>query len=91
VEDTIIESAKKAQFLAKAEKDSGDPESAILDPNVEAVIIVMPTNTHAHYIKLSAKNKRAIFCEKPVALNLFETEEALKVVEEMNVPFQIGF
>lgn len=91
VADPILESAKKAQVLAKAEKVSDDPESAILDPNVEAVIIVTPTNTHAHYIKLSAKNKKAIFCEKPVALDLLETEEAMKIVEEMNVPFQIGF
>ncbi|MGB9857328.1 MAG: inositol 2-dehydrogenase [Dictyoglomaceae bacterium] len=91
VADPILESAKKAQILAKAEKVSDDPESAILDPNVEAVIIVTPTNTHAHYIKLSAKNKRAIFCEKPVALELPETEDAIKIVEEMNVPFQIGF
>jgi myo-inositol 2-dehydrogenase/D-chiro-inositol 1-dehydrogenase len=91
VADPILESAKKAQILAKAEKVSDDPESAILDPNVEAVIIVTPTNTHAHYIKLSAKNKKAIFCEKPVALELPETEDAIKIVEEMNVPFQIGF
>jgi len=91
VADPILESAKKAQILAKAEKISDDPESAILDPNVEAVIIVTPTNTHAHYIKLSAKNKKAIFCEKPVALELLETEDAIKIVKEMNVPFQIGF
>ncbi len=91
VADPILEYAKMSQILAKAERISDDAESAILDPNVEAVIIVTPTNTHAHYIKLSAKNKRAIFCEKPIALELSETEEAVKIVEEMNVPFQIGF
>ncbi|MCX7846347.1 MAG: inositol 2-dehydrogenase [Dictyoglomaceae bacterium] len=91
VADPVLESAEKAQFFAKAEKITDDPESAILDPNVEAVIIVTPTNTHAHYIKLSAKHKKAIFCEKPVALGLLETKEAMKIVEEMNVPFQIGF
>ncbi len=91
VADPILEYAKRAQVFAKAERASDDPESAILEPNVEAVIIVTPTNTHAHYIKLSAKNKRAIFCEKPIALDLQETEEAVKIVEEMNVPFQIGF
>lgn len=91
VADPVLDAAKKAQVLTRAEKVTDDPESAILDSNVEAVIIVTPTNTHAHYIKLSAKSKRAIFCEKPVAIDLKETEEAMKLVEDMNVPFQIGF
>lgn len=91
VADPVLDAAKRAQIVAKAEKVTDDPESAILDSNVEAVIIVTPTNTHSHYIKLSAKNKRAIFCEKPVAIDLTETKEAMKMVEEMNVPFQIGF
>lgn len=91
VADPLLDAAKKAQVLTRAEKITDDPESAILDSNVEAVIIVTPTNTHAHYIKLSAKSKRAIFCEKPVAIDLKETEEAMKLVEDMNVPFQIGF
>lgn len=91
VADPILDAAKKAQVLTRAERVTDDPESAILDSNVEAVIIVTPTNTHAHYIKLSAKSKRAIFCEKPVAIDLKETEEAMKLVEDMNVPFQIGF
>lgn len=91
VADPILDAAKKAQVLTRAERVTDDPESAILDSNVEAVIIVTPTNTHAHYIKLSAKNKRAIFCEKPVAIDLVETEDAMRLVEEMNVPFQIGF
>lgn len=91
VADPILEFAKKAQFLAKAEKVTDDPESAILDSNVEAVIIATPTNTHVHYIELSAKNKKAIFCEKPVALGLSETNSVIKIVKDMNVPFQIGF
>lgn len=91
VADPVLDAAKKAQVLTRAERVTDDPESAILDSNVEAVIIVTPTNTHAHYIKLSAKNKRAIFCEKPVAIDLAETEDAMRLVEEMNVPFQIGF
>lgn len=34
---------------------------------------------------------RTIFCEKPIVLELLETEEAVKIVEEMKIPFQKVF
>lgn len=61
------------------------------DPEVDAIFICTPTNTHVHLIKEIAKSGKHIFCEKPVSFNLDETVKALKVVREENVKFQIGF
>jgi myo-inositol 2-dehydrogenase / D-chiro-inositol 1-dehydrogenase len=87
-----FESARAAaQTMTRAEKTYAEPEEAIADPNVDAVIIVTPTNTHADLIELAANSGKAIFCEKPVALGLERTQQALEVVKAKGVPFQIGF
>jgi myo-inositol 2-dehydrogenase/D-chiro-inositol 1-dehydrogenase len=58
---------------------------------VDAIIICTPTDSHAQLIEEGARAHKAVFCEKPVALDLQRTRQALRVVEESGVPFQIGF
>jgi myo-inositol 2-dehydrogenase/D-chiro-inositol 1-dehydrogenase len=58
---------------------------------VEAVVIVTPTATHADLIEAAARAGKAIFCEKPIALDVATTERALATVERAGVPLQIGF
>jgi myo-inositol 2-dehydrogenase/D-chiro-inositol 1-dehydrogenase len=77
-----------ARFGARA---VGDPREALEDREVEAVVIVTPTGTHAELIEAAARARRAIFCEKPIALDVASTERALAVVAECAVPLQIGF
>jgi myo-inositol 2-dehydrogenase / D-chiro-inositol 1-dehydrogenase len=68
-----------------------DPLEAIADREVEAVVIVTPTGMHAGQIEAAAQARKAIFCEKPIALEVASTEHALAVVKECGVPLQIGF
>ena len=68
-----------------------DPHDAIADPSVQAVVIVTPTATHAELIAAAAQAGKAIFCEKPVALDVPSTERALEMVRQTGVPLQIGF
>ncbi len=91
VGDPFLENAEKAVALTRAEKAYTDAEAAIHHPGVDAVVIVTPTNTHADLIEVAARAGKAIFCEKPVALELNRTVRALEVVTQNNVPFQIGF
>ena len=91
IADPIQAAREKAQATTRAEKSYAEPEAAIADANVDAVIIVTPTGTHADLIEQAAHAGKAIFCEKPVALELARTIQALEVVRAKNVPFQIGF
>ena len=91
VADPDEESARKGAFLARADRLYGDPLEALEDPQVEAVVIATPTPTHAELVREAAKRRKAIFCEKPVALDLRSTEDALTAVRHYGVPFQIGF
>src|SRR5436190_583997 len=68
-----------------------EPQAAIDDRSIQAVVIVTPTATHAALIEAAARAGKAIFCEKPVALAVPSTERALAVVQECGVPLQIGF
>ena len=59
--------------------------------DVDAVAICTSTDTHADLIVAAAQAGKAIFCEKPVSLDLVEVDRALAAVGAAGVPFQIGF
>ncbi len=89
VMDANPEAAQKAAFGGAATFTEAD--GLLEHPGVDAVLIASPTTLHAEQIRAAARAGKAIFCEKPVALNLPETRAALEVVKETGVPFQIGF
>jgi scyllo-inositol 2-dehydrogenase (NAD+) len=60
-------------------------------PHLDAVVIATPTNTHPELVIAAAQAGRAIFCEKPLALTLKETQAALDAVARAQVPLQVGF
>ena len=91
VADPHAEARAAAKALTRAEFDFVNPEDAITAPGVDVVLIVTPTPTHAPLIEAAARAGKAIFCEKPVALDLARTKAALEVVRQAGVPFQIGF
>lgn len=81
-----------AQALAeKYQAKVQSTEEAMQDPNVHGVLIASATDTHADLIELAAKNKKVVFCEKPVHLDLERVKACLKSVKEHNVPLFIGF
>lgn len=92
VADPIPGAAEKlANELGLHIKTYTEPLEMMQDPNVDAVIIASPARTHASNVIAAAKNGKAIFCEKPMAITLEEADEVLQVVKEMKVPLQVGF
>ncbi len=89
--DPRIESAEAVRPLVRAKDVTPSPEEAVNRKDVDAVIICTPTDTHAALIEAAAETGKAVFCEKPVALDLTRTQQALATVAEKGVPFQIGF
>ncbi len=91
VADVNLTAAEHAKNLARAEVATTDFEAAMQRTDVDAVVIVTPTNTHASLIQMAAKAGKAIWCEKPIALTIEETLETINVVNAAKVPCQIGF
>lgn len=54
------------------------------------VDICLPTDLHAAHIQMAARAGKHIFCEKPLALNVKEAEEAVAEAERNNVFLQVG-
>jgi myo-inositol 2-dehydrogenase/D-chiro-inositol 1-dehydrogenase len=70
---------------------AGELDELLGAADVDAVAICTSTDTHAELIVAAAQAGKAIFCEKPVSLDLAEVDRALAAVEAAGVPFQIGF
>jgi len=66
-------------------------ESFLADPQVDAVVIATPTDTHAELIVKSATANKQIFCEKPISLDIATTVDAIRACERAGVILQIGF
>lgn len=61
------------------------------NPDIDAVFICSTTDTHVPLIKQAAQANKHIFCEKPVSMDISQTEEALGAVTAAGVKLQIGF
>ena len=91
VADPNGEAAERGKVLASAEIALTDIEKAISHPGVDAVVIVTPTETHARLIEIAVEAGKAVFSEKPIALDLAETSRVVRLAQEKGASVQIGF
>lgn len=59
--------------------------------DADAVAICTSTPTHVDLMIAAAESGKAIFCEKPVSLDLAEVDRGLAAVSAAGVPLHIGF
>ncbi|MBY8879972.1 Gfo/Idh/MocA family protein [Actinacidiphila acidipaludis] len=64
---------------------------ALLDTDLDGVVIAAPTAFHAELILAARKAGLPTFCEKPVAGTLAETDAVLGALDGTEVPLQVGF
>ncbi len=68
-----------------------DHRALLAQEDIQAVVIASPTSTHRQVIIQAAQAGKDIFCEKPIALTLEDTDAALEAVEKAGVKLQLGF
>ena len=68
-----------------------EAEELVLDPNVDAVVIVAPTRTHKDLVLLCARAGKPAFCEKPAALSLADALAMKAAAEQTGAFLQMGF
>ncbi|MGR2740739.1 inositol 2-dehydrogenase [Billgrantia sp. Q4P2] len=66
-------------------------DAIFADGDIDAVLIASSTPTHADYLEQAARAGKAILCEKPIALDLARTRDALQVLEANPVTCALGF
>lgn len=75
----------KAMEFAKefnAEKYYGSYEALARDPGVDIIYVASPHAFHKEHAMLCLKNKKAVLCEKALALNLREVKEMIDCATE---------
>lgn len=70
---------------------TNDSDELLANPDIDAVFICSSTDTHVPLIKRAAQHGKHIFCEKPVSMDIRQTEEALEEVRKAGVQLQVGF
>jgi scyllo-inositol 2-dehydrogenase (NAD+) len=80
-------------FAAKigARTWSADYHDILQNKEIEAVFIISPTGTHAEIIMAGAAAGKAMFCEKPIALTLRETDDIIAALNQNSAMLQVGF
>ena len=69
----------------------GTIEEIFAAAEVDAVAICSPTDTHADLIERAARSGKAIFCEKPIDLDVKRVRACLDVVKQTGATLMVGF
>jgi myo-inositol 2-dehydrogenase/D-chiro-inositol 1-dehydrogenase len=89
----IVADAFAAQADAVAASCGGEPIPSVdeLLEQVDAVVICTPADMHVDLIERAVRAGVPALCEKPLAMSLSEADRALAVVDDCDVPVQVGF
>lgn len=81
------------QFIASHPTVKGYPDyhDLLADGDIDAVVIASSTSMHAIMAKEAIEAGKAIFCEKPVSMDIKETIEVQQLLKAKPVFFQLGF
>lgn len=86
----VVEAAA-AELAASCGAKVSTVEQALADPKVGAVIIASSTDTHAELVTASARAGKAIFCEKPLDLDIQTARASVEEVARQGVVLCVGF
>jgi len=68
-----------------------NPSIAYNDKSVKGIFIATSTTTHIKFILESVKNKKSVFCEKPLDLNIKKINACKKKIQKYKPKIQLGF
>jgi myo-inositol 2-dehydrogenase/D-chiro-inositol 1-dehydrogenase len=91
VSDLVPSAAQAVAAKFHVPTVAADYCAIINHPDLEAVLICTPTDTHADIVIAAARAGKHIFCEKPIALDLKHADAVLEAIGQAGVKFQLGF
>lgn len=91
ISDVFEQELNKVANQFNIGKVDTDYKKIVNDPDVDAVVICSPTDTHTEIIKEAALAGKHIFCEKPIDLTIEKINAAIDLVKKSGVKFLVGF
>lgn len=93
VEQVLVAShdVDRAREVAEAVGGQGGTVEAILDAELDALVISSVTAEHPEHVAAGAQRGLPMLCEKPISIDLADTEATIDVVRQAGVELQIAF
>lgn len=91
ISDAVIANAERAATQFRIPSYCEDYHEILNNPDIDAVLVCSPTNTHAQITIEAANAGKHVFCEKPVDLSIAKILEAKAAAEKAGIKLQIGF
>ncbi len=88
--DISKERLNKIKELYPSIKTTTDYKEIIANPEVNAVCIASPTDTHYKITKEALLNGKHVLCEKPLTLRFQECEELKELAQKKNLVLMVG-
>jgi predicted dehydrogenase len=89
--DRDLETATAAAASLGIARASGDWREAIADPAIDMVAIATPNNLHAPIAIAALAAGKAVYCEKPLATTIAESEAMTAAAAATGLPTAVGF
>ena len=90
----VADTAKSALEKAKAmgvKNTYTDYTELLKNPQIDAVIIALPTHLHLKCARQAAEAKKDIFLEKTIAVTVEEAKEVISAVQRSSVKLMLGY
>lgn len=90
----VADTAKPALEHAKVlgvKKTYTDYNEMFKDPQVDAVLISLPTHLHLKCASAAAEAKKDIFLEKPITVTVEEAKQVIAAAERNSVKLMVGY
>ncbi len=93
VEHVVVYDADAARAHATAAAVAGQVARTVEEAldGVDAVLIAASTDAHAALLSMAIERHLPVFCEKPLAFDLDETEALVEEIERTGSVVQVGF
>jgi len=88
---TSISSAEKYQKNYGFKSAATDWKKVVNNPNIDAVVIASPQSTHCEIALAAFKNRKHVFCEKPLGASVEESRTMLTAAEASGMVHMTGF
>jgi predicted dehydrogenase len=86
----LVAAARLAGELG-VERTFGTAAELLADPSVDAILVAVSTSHHLAVVRAAAAAGKDVLCEKPLALTLEDTDNAVDAAGGAGVRLQVGF
>lgn len=86
-----VDSAAAGELAKRTGAVAADADTAFGDDSVQAIVIASSTDTHLALIEASAAAGKAVFCEKPLDLDIGNARRAVSAADQAGILLTVGF